>query len=118
MNRKLNITSVIILTLLIGILCNTYIYASVPYKSYVYNYEREKVQTPAPYIPDRFISGLESGIGSFSTPEDIYLDNNGNIYILDSGNNRLVIMDREYKVNTVIDKFINNGIEDTFNRPE
>lgn len=91
---------------------------TVPYDSYNYDYWENIVFTPAPYVPGGTITGVSLGIGNFSNPQDICVAPNGNLYIADTGNNRIVVVSGQTKkVLEVITTFDNNGVEDHFNAP-
>ena len=66
--------------------------AEGPYNNYTYNAYDESVPTAAGYLPEKMITGVTLGIGDFNNPSDIYYDNKANIYLLDSGNSRIVVM--------------------------
>ncbi|WP_157794167.1 NHL repeat-containing protein [Paenibacillus donghaensis] len=90
---------------------------STPYESYNYNYWEEAVPAPAAYIPDRTLSGKDLGVGDFRDPGDMVVAASGLIYIVDSGNGRIVCLDSDWKVNKVISGFDNQGKADTFKNP-
>lgn len=90
---------------------------NVPYKSYNFDYWRDSNPMPIPYKPVGTISGEAMGAGSLITPLDMAVADNGDLYILDTGNNRIVVCDNRGKFKKVIEAFLNNGIEDTFNKP-
>lgn len=95
----------------------------LPYTSYNYNYWEDIVYTPAAYEPDFSRSGKDltydgEPIGAFVTPQDMCVSGDGKIYLADTGNNRIVIMDSKMtKVLNIISTFDNNGTEDTFKQP-
>jgi len=91
--------------------------ASAPYESYNYNYYEEAVPGPAAYLPSRSISGSDLGIGPFRDPEDMFVTKDGMIYILDSGNKRIVVLDANWKLARIISDFDNHGVKDGFNGP-
>ncbi|ETT64572.1 gluconolactonase [Paenibacillus sp. FSL H8-0457] len=91
--------------------------ASAPYESYIYNYWEETVAVPAAYLPERAVTGKELGIGDFLDPSDMHVSEAGNIYVLDSGNKRIVVLDDAWNVIRVIDSFMNEGKEDGFANP-
>ena len=92
--------------------------STVPYDSYNYDYWEDIVFTPAAYIPDGSVSGTTLGVGGFLSPQDICVSPEGNVYIADTGNNRIVETDSSMKnVIRVIDSFDNNGTTDTFKSP-
>ncbi len=95
----------------------------VPYDSYTYNYREYIEFTPAPYIPDGNISGATLGIDSFNQPRGICVGPDGRVYVADTGNNRIVVMNPEMtEAEEIIVSFANAGedgavFEDTFNKP-
>jgi len=91
---------------------------AAPYDGYNYSVEGSADPAPVPYLPAMRITGTSLNIGSFKTPEDIYVTSNGNMYLLDSGNNRIVAMDRNWRVLNVIDSFQNGGKQDSFNQAQ
>ena len=100
------------------------VYATtLPYDTYNYDYREYIHFTPAAYIPSKTIGGAGltwngESLGNFVTPQDICKDAEGRIYVADTGNNRIVILNRDMtKVENVITSFDNNGAEDTFKQP-
>ena len=54
----------------------------------------------------------------YHLPTDLETDENGNVYIADAGNNRIVVLDRYYKFKFQIKSFTNsNGIPDSLANP-
>ena len=98
----------------------TPVFAGVPFQGYVYNFWAFTVPAPAAYIPVSSVSArdIDPSLGSFNQPSDVRTDINGYIYVLDSWNNRIVIFDRELNLNRVITGFYNDGVFDTFGRPQ
>jgi DNA-binding beta-propeller fold protein YncE/phage head maturation protease len=92
---------------------------SVPYRAYTFNFWGNDVPSPAAYVPAGTIGGpdVDETLGAFKAPEDMFVDANGDIYLADSGNNRLVIFDRRLNLKKVIDSFQRDGQTDTFNLP-
>jgi DNA-binding beta-propeller fold protein YncE len=91
--------------------------ASAPYESYNYNYWKEAVPSPAPYLPQRAITGRDLGIGDFQEPSDMYITDQGYVYIADSGNKRIVCLDPNWKLLRVLSTFDHQGKKDAFNNP-
>ena len=90
----------------------------VPYDTYNYNYWEDIVKTPAAYTPDGNVSGLDVGTTNFREPQDICISDAGEVYVADTGNNRIVVMDNKMtKVNRIIDSFTRDGEEDHFSAP-
>lgn len=91
--------------------------AAAPYEAYTYNYYQESVPLPAPFLPDRSVSGRDLGTGEFKDPNDMYVTEDGNVYILDSGNNRIIRTDKNWDVVDTITEFKNAGKTDSLNNP-
>jgi tetratricopeptide (TPR) repeat protein len=100
--------------ILIVTICVPAASASAPYQAYTYDYYRDAVALPAPYLPDRAISGSSLGVGNFNQPNDMFVTQDGFIYILDSGNARIIALDSAWHVQRVIKSFDNNGKQDGF----
>lgn len=96
---------------------------NVPYSTYNYDYREYIHLTPAAYVPNGNISVegfMFNGepVGKFVTPQDLCVDEDGLIYVADTGNNRIVVLDNDMKnVVDIITTFDNNGKEDSFNQP-
>ncbi len=92
--------------------------AEVPYDSYNYDYWNKVVFTPAAYVPDDSISGVSLGTTPFLNPQDIFVAQNGLVYLADTGNNRVLILSEDMKsIVKEIKEFDNQGTADTFNAP-
>lgn len=95
----------------------------LPYDCYNYDHWNNILFTPAPYVPGRLILGTDltwqgEPLGSFRTPQDLCVAPDGSLYIADTGNNRIVVLDSAMKtVRQVITGFVENGTEQTFNAP-
>lgn len=76
--------------------------AAQPYPGYTYNSDGEAVPTALPYEPTAVFSGADMGVGKFSKPSDLYVAQNGEIYLLDAGNHRIVVMNPDITFNRVI----------------
>jgi DNA-binding beta-propeller fold protein YncE len=70
--------------------------AAVPFQSYNYNVWGESVPVPATYEVDRIYDGKKLGTSSLKEPGDIYVDDAGKIYVLDSGNGRILVLDSSF----------------------
>ena len=93
---------------------------NLPYETYNYDYWNDVVYTPAAYIPGDSISGIDVGLEKdFSNPQDIYVAEDSLVYLCDTGNNQIVILNHELnEVIEIISHFTNeNGEEETFNGP-
>lgn len=86
--------------------------------SYNYSYWGETVASPAAYRATAILNGDSLGVGPFKEPNDIHVTADKQIYVLDSGNNRIVVMDASFKPVRIIDSFDGNGGPDTFMSPQ
>jgi tetratricopeptide (TPR) repeat protein len=75
-----------------------------PYRGYIYDAWRTPVEAPNGYLPQREVSGDDAGSGAFKLPADLFFhENTRELYVVDSGNNRIVVLDdqlqfkREYE---------------------
>lgn len=97
--------------------------AELPYITYNYDYWEDIIYTPAAYVPGDSVSGTSlsyqgESIGAFLNPQDLCKSPNGDIYVADTGNNRIVVLNQNMtKVKNIITGFDNNGKEDSFNAP-
>lgn len=90
----------------------------VPYDSYFYNYWESVVSAPQAYVLNSVITGSDLGVGAFSNPQDIFIDSNHHLYILDSGNNRIIHCNEDLNIVEIITEFYNESRIDRFNNPQ
>jgi len=91
---------------------------AAPYEGYNYSFWSETKPAPLPYLPARQVDGVQLNIGSFNAPEDIFVTKDNFVYVVDTGNNRIVCLDSKFNVVRTIDKFNNEGKEDKLNGPQ
>lgn len=92
----------VLLTVGITVVCSTLTAAAqttAPYQNYVYSESGTAMEGPQAYLPETEIFGQNLPCGAFSGATDLDTDKNGDLYILDAGNNRIVVLnkDLEYK---------------------
>lgn len=80
----------------------------VPYLGYEYNTEDESVPAPVGFEPLAMYSGEDIGTGAMSAPTDLCFYG-GELYILDSGNSRIIITDTDMKLKRIIGEIPLNG---------
>ncbi|MCL2363684.1 MAG: NHL repeat-containing protein [Defluviitaleaceae bacterium] len=92
---------------------------AVPYRGFTYNYWGGPIPAPVAYVPLSHVNASDicASLGSFNMPQDLHVDINGNIYIADTSNHRIVIFDRHLELINVIDSFYMHGALQTFNFP-
>ncbi len=93
--------------------------AITPYSTYTYSIDGFALMSPDAYVPDRQVDSAYMGLEvPIDDPRDMVVDGNKNIYIADAANNRIVVLDRYFKVKFTIDAFINqNGVPDELKSP-
>ena len=88
--------------------------------TYVYDKDGKTQPAPSPAQATYAIKGEDLGIGSFNKPQDLCFSDSGAMYIADTENNRIVVIDNvgqtEQSVK-IIDRFISDGKTDGFNTP-
>ena len=96
---------------------------TLPYTAYNYDYWGNVVYTPAAYVPSGSVSGQAltlngQSIGVFKSPQDLCVGDDGLVYVADTGNNRIVILDEAMsQVIRIIDSFLLDGAEQHFKSP-
>lgn len=113
------VTSIVCLVFVAIMLFSLPVSAFKPYQTYTYSYQGFALSSPDAYTPlmtvDSSYMGLKTAIAE---PKDIEVDADQNVYIADSKNNRIVVLDRYYKVKFIIETFVNEyGIDDELTNP-
>ena len=108
--------------LLFGVIYSS---AYVAYDTYTYSISGKQMLSPTAYSTNTSITSTDMGLKDkfgglqLNDAEDIVTDEVGNVYIADAGNNRIVILNKYYKVTGVIDTYYDDaGKEVKFNHPE
>ena len=112
---KSKISKILVLSLVLVMLFGT-IYASAfeSYDTYTYSISGEPLKSPPAYTPAREISyadmdlarlGITGKMANLNKPNDIVTDEEGNVYIVDEGNNRIVVLNKFYTVQAIIDSY-------------
>lgn len=115
MNRKIIIS--LLIAVLIALSFAKVSYASQPYNSYTYNYWGDAVPAPQAYLPSKVVDAEALGLDNFKEPMDLFVDDNNLLYVADTGNNRIVVVNERWELVRVINEFDNNGHIDTFKGP-
>lgn len=113
------ITAFLLMSVVLFISLGEKAYAEeLPYDTYNYNYREYIVITPAAYVPDEAVTGQMVGAGDFFEPQDFCVAEDGKVYVADTKNNRIVVLNKEMtQTELIIDSFDNEGVADTFNQP-
>ena len=75
------------------------------------------VACPAPFVLNQVMRSADFDL-PLSQPGDLCFDKAGRLYVADSGNSRILVLDETGKQLESIDGFINGEEKDTFNTPE
>lgn len=95
----------------------------LPYDTYTYDYWEDVAHTPAAYEPAGNVGGKDftyqgEPIGAFVNPQDLCKSDDGSIYLADTGNQRIVVLNRDMtEVVNIFTSFDNEGVMDSFNMP-
>lgn len=84
----------------------TAVYARQPDKAFTYDHTGEEaVPSSNIYQVKLIIDENVMGTTKMSTPTDIFVDKSDRIFVLDGGNSRILILDKEYKCIKILEEF-------------
>lgn len=83
--------------------------AAEAYPGYTYNSDGKAVPTALPYEASAVISGSMLGIEALDTPSDLYVTDDGEVFILDAGNNRVVVLDQAFSLSRIVNPTDDSG---------
>jgi DNA-binding beta-propeller fold protein YncE len=112
---------VAVLTLMMLLSTVSVFAASAPYKTYTYSMDGTPMDSPDAYVPERTVSSFDMNLElELDAPKDLFVGEDGTVYVADSGNNRvLVLAPDSYKYQFELAKFVNeHGVNDEFNSPQ
>ena len=94
--------------------------AGSAYQTYVYDIDGDPLYSPDAYTALKTVDSDDMGLDiPIETPGDMITDLAQNVYIADTGNNRIVVLDRYYKVKFTIAEFSNDqGVPDSLSAPQ
>ena len=95
-----------------------------PYQTYTYSKDGYALHSPAAYKPMQTIDSSYIGLYdtdpgiAFDEAADITTDADGNVYLSDTKNNRIIVMNQYYKLKYIISSFVNQyGSTDDLLKP-
>ncbi len=98
--------------------------ASEPYDTYTYSIDGAPLRSPTAYRAESVVDALGMGIGKVAevgdlkSAKDVVTDSDGNVYIADTGNNRVVVLDKYYAAKTTVSSYDDEfGNTQTLNGP-
>ena len=92
--------------------------AEIPYDSYTYDWWGFPTPAPHAYVPAGTLSGPSLGLTPLTVPSDLFVAPDGRLYLVDSGNSRILVLDTELRLERVIDSFARDEGRDTFLNPQ
>ena len=94
--------------------------AASAFQTYTYSIEGKALYSPDAYAPENAWTSADMGLKvPLDEPRDLVTDVDGNVYIADPKNNRIVVLNAHYEYLTEIDSFVNtSGITDRLSAPE
>lgn len=113
------LTSVLALLFALILLLAVPVSASSAYQTYTYSIYGQALYSPAAYTPEKSVDSAYMGLTTaIDDPRDLVVDDEYNVYIADGKNNRIVCLDRYYKVKFEITTFVNEyGVPDELTSP-
>lgn len=72
------------------------------YITYTYDYWGNPQYSPDGYEVESVVTGQSIGVGAFKNPQDIFIDSDGDIYIADTENSRVIICDKEFRPKRIL----------------
>ena len=94
--------------------------ASSAYQTYTYDVYGNALYSPDAYTAIKAVNSVDMGLElPIENPGDMITDDAGNVYIADTGNNRIVVLDQYYKAKFTITTFSNDqGVPDKLTAPQ
>ena len=111
MKKKIT-TVVLLLLVLMMVIPALGISASEPYQTYTYSIDGYALYSPTAYAPvmtvdSNYMGLLENNGYAFDEPGDIVTDKDNNVYIADTKNNRILVLDEFFKFRYELSSFAN-----------
>ena len=90
------------------------------YQTYTYDIDGKPLWSPDAYTPlDQLVDSSIMGLSKpLSAVNDMVIDDNKNVYLADTGNSRIVVLDQFFKLKFTLSSFSNNGIPDSLSEPK
>ncbi len=94
--------------------------ASEPYQTYIYSSEGFALHSPAAYSPQQNVDSAFIGLDvPFDEATDLFVDFENRVYIADTANSRIIVLNPKYKLLFTLSTFVNgNGVDDMLDEPQ
>jgi tetratricopeptide (TPR) repeat protein len=114
------VLALLVVILVIPISC----YAVEPYNNYSYTYNKDLGIDSYPYLepqaykPAKILNGELFPGGSLKNPSDIFISQSGDIYLADTGNNRILVLNDQFEFKSEISSYEIDGVTETLSEPK
>lgn len=81
--------------------------------TYTFNSYGQAVPVPDLFTPVRFVGGENMECGSLSKPGEMHMAADGLLYICDTNNNRIVVLDKDLNFVRILEEFYDAELEET-----
>ncbi len=98
-------------------MCTVSVSASEAYDPYNYDRWGDAISSQAGYTADAFVDGNTIGCGAMNEPADIFVSHDDLVYIVDKGNNRIIVTDLEFNLVKIMEDFKLNGESSPLKKP-
>ncbi len=85
--------------------------------TYTYDYWGDEMRSPAGYQVAEVVTGATCGTTAFSNPQDMYIAGDGTVYVADTDNDRIVVLNPDRSFRREITSFILDGGTTALNKP-
>ena len=93
--------------------------ADAPYVPFLQTETNAELPTPIPYEVESIYTGTSLSNEEWDTPQDFCFDRQGNLYLLDSRNDRILVYDADLTLTKEIGSLVRpDGSEDMLGRPQ
>lgn len=114
MKRFVSIAAAMVIVLSSGIQS----FAFIPYTGYTYDEFGKAIPSASGYEPSATVYSDSEGKVLFDDIEDMFIDSDGNIYLLDGEKGSIIKMNQKYEILRVISSFsLSDGKAYTLNKP-
>ena len=112
LNKKIIKTAALFLCLLLLFSSFFTVAAITPYIGYEYNSNGKSVAAPVGYFYYGKIDGATMGLSvPLNSPSDLFFGRDGFIYLLDSGNSRVIVLNKDWKTIRIIENITDESGE-------
>ena len=112
---KKNMIRIVVLLCVLATVIGCIPASAAAYNTYTYSIGGESQASPDAYTPERVVDNQFLKMDTpLNTPTSIETDSDGNVYIADPNNNRIVVLNKYYQFKTEITTFVNDqGVDDS-----